>query len=238
MSALIRAELAKLASVRSTYVAVAGVLALAAILSIAILTPAHARLDDIASLIVYPAFLTALIGTHNLAAEYERHTIADLYAIAPRRGRVIAAKAAASAIFGFAVGLLAAAVMLVAAALWRRHAGDTWTWSTGDVARTVLGMCVVTATYTVAGVAFAAIFRISAAATTALGTVYLGLSGLLANINGFGAWTKYGIGGAQLAAAQPTTAHALGFGPALGLNAGYCLVFLIAGITVVRRADV
>jgi ABC-2 type transport system permease protein len=99
MTALIRAELLQLRTLRSTYAAVLGLIALIALVTVAsladakdLVTPDEVRAPVVAGAGILSAFFLALLGAMRVAGEYRHATIAQRALAEPRRARLIAAK--------------------------------------------------------------------------------------------------------------------------------------------------
>lgn len=121
MNHLVRTELLKLTTTRTTLALVAAGVGFAALIGMAngatAGDPGTAGLgsaewvENVVGVSTVPAAVALLVGVLLSAGEYQHHTITTTFLATPRRSRVVAAKAVASAVAGVAV----AAVMVVAA---------------------------------------------------------------------------------------------------------------------------
>lgn len=114
MTALVRAELLKLRTLRSTAWAAASLLAITVLTSTLAMgdagekgyrTPTELRETVIA--IGYTAvFFMVVLGAVAAAGEYRHHTISQRFLVSPERGRVLTAKLAVYGLVGFVTALL------------------------------------------------------------------------------------------------------------------------------------
>jgi ABC-type transport system involved in multi-copper enzyme maturation permease subunit len=118
MSALIRSELLKLRTLRSTAWAAAALLAIALLTAGLALgdagskdysTPAELR-ETIVAIGYAAVFFLAVLGAGSMAGEYRHGTISQRFLANPARRRVLLAKLATYALVGFVVALVLAAV--------------------------------------------------------------------------------------------------------------------------------
>lgn len=236
---LVLVELEKLRTVRGTWL----LLALAVLgpipLAIVILTQSQSLADapeDVLGLVAIPGMLCSALGASACAHEFEHRTITTAFTLEPRRERIIAAKAVAAALVACAATVLFCAFAFSLTAIWISASGEPWPWTAGETLLGAVGGVAFVATVSVAGTGFGGITRHVGAAITLLVLVYLVLEGVLTTR--LQVWDDYGVTAAATALVEPTGAHTLGFLPALGVMTGAALLYLLAGIAVVRRSDV
>jgi ABC-2 type transport system permease protein len=175
VTALIRSELAKLRTVRSTWIL--GALAVAAcvawtIAGVAVFdtdpalaaTAPDQRLVNIYQMAQQGYLFVLILGVLGMTGEYRHQTITWAFLVSPARGRVLVAKAAAHLLVGVLVGLAAAVATAVCAAVLLAAAGkDVFA---PQVPFVLLGCVLSTAAYSLLGLAFGALVRNQAAAIT------------------------------------------------------------------------
>jgi hypothetical protein len=225
---MIRAELARLLTVRGTYGAALAALALGLLLAVSGLAPAN-DIREMSALAVYPAAIVGLACAHLLGEEFVSGALAPTFVVRRRRTAVLAAKALAAALYGLVVGALVATAMLITAAFWLAHFDVAFEQ---DVLGFVVAGALVGAAFTVAGTGAAALTRRPGVATAVFAAIYLVASGLLGRSDALGFWNEHGIGAVQFALLED--------GPAPGtvaLNAAYALALLSVGVLAARRAD-
>jgi ABC-2 type transport system permease protein len=225
---MIRAELARLLTVRGTYGAALAAIALGVLLAVSGLAPAN-DIREMSVLAAYPAAIAGFACAHLLGEEFVSGALSPTFVVQPRRTAVLAAKALAAAVYGLVVGVLVTAAMLITAALWLAHFDIAFEQ---DVLGFVTAGALVTASFAVAGTGAAVLTRRPGVATGLLAAVYLVGSGLLGRSDALGFWNEHGIGAVMFAVLED--------GPApqtVALNAAYALVLLSVGVLAARRAD-
>lgn len=237
---LIRAELDKLRTLRSSWIVLgASVLISPAIAAAVLATSEHLR--DAPSRIASAAFgfsaVTAgILCASAFAAEYQDRTIATTFTLCPDRHRVVLAKAVAALIAGTLAAALTTAACDVLAAVWLHGAGVAWPWTVGRLAQAAIGNVALGGAVALAGVGIGAITQSPPVAGSAMGLVWLGLSNLLATFSSF--FAHYGLVAAQVALTQPTGHHAYSFGGALAVTLAITTVLLLAGLRRVQGTDI
>lgn len=161
MTNLLRAELRKLMTVRSTRAVVAGVL-LVAVLGIlpAWTAPAAEKAtfqaSDLVGAVRGPAFLVAaaalVLGVLATAGEVRHGTMAATLLVAPRRWRLVAAKTIAVAGVAAAMAVASVVITAVLGTLVLESAGVATASVRGDVAATGLAVVGIAVAYAAAGV--------------------------------------------------------------------------------------
>ncbi|WP_026401710.1 ABC transporter permease subunit [Actinomadura rifamycini] len=172
-----------------------------------------------------------------VTAEYRRGMIAVTLAASPRRGRVLAAKAAVMAAAGFAAGLAAAAGALAVTGLGGRDAPSL---VDGAVLRAVLGTALLLAVVAVLSVAVAVVVRRSAPAITlvllALLVPQIAATGLPVSA---ARWLERLTPAAGFAVQQTVPRYDTAIGPwaGLGVLCAYTAVAVAAAAWLLRRRD-
>jgi ABC-2 type transport system permease protein len=244
MNALVQAELLKLRTVRTNALLTSATLAIAALLGAA--TVATAGIDGAApagSAAGMVNVLTAsslaplagfILGVLASAGEYQHHTITQTYLTTPRRGRVLAAKAAALAVAGCA---LAAAITLaaMAGALPQLVAeGTSVALLDVDVVRAVGGNLLAGALFAVLGVAVGTVLRNQLAAVVGAAVWALLVEGVVATMAGEG--TIRWFPGAAARALADGAPDLLPLPAAVGVTVAYAAgLCLLATRTVLRK---
>ncbi len=240
MSALIRAELDKLRTLRSTWVVLGvGVLLSVGITTLLLATSKHLRdaPSQIADLsFAFSVVTVAILCATAFGSEYQDRTIATTFTLVPARTRVVLAKAAAGAIAGLLFAVLTTIVSYALAAEWLHLSGVSWPWTAAQVTHAVTGNLVLGLSLPLAGVGIGGLAQSPAVAGSTIGLVWFGLSSLLANFSTF--FKDYGIPAAQTALTQPTGHHYYGFAGAIATTLALGGVLLLAGIRRVQLADI
>lgn len=247
MSALLRAELLKL---RSTRTGVGFLLAMFGLILFAVAL--HSFALKATSLVTRDgqmhvfgwgglgALFAALVGAMSFTGEIRHGTIRPTFLVTPRRGCVITAKAAASALTGVVLGLLAEAfaVGIGNAALAAR--GIPVRLDGGDYARLLAGGAAAAALWGPIGVGLGALLRNQVATLVGLSVWLLFLEGLLFGLLPNAARFLPGTAGASLAGVTITGDVRPLIAPAAGalLLLLYLAVALAAGWTSSNRRDV
>jgi len=146
-----------------------------------------------------------------VTAEYRRGLIRLTFAATPARGRVLAAKSVVMAVVGFVVGLVGAAVAVLAGeAITRARGAYAFPISAAAEAKVIVGTAVITALFAVLALAIGTIVR-RAAATVAVAVVVIVLPYFLAVFAavplGAGDWLLRIMPAAGFALQQPYPAY-------------------------------
>ena len=240
MRTLIRAELDKLRTLRSTWI----VLAICALLTpgIAVLIlGTHKHLHRVPSLIsngtfAISALLAGILCATAFANEYKDRTIATTFALVPARRRVVLAKAIAAMITGLLLALVATAACYGLTVVWLHRSNVTWPWTSAQLLHAVVGNIALGLALPLAGVGIAGITQSSSVAGTVVGVTWIGVSNILSAVFTF--FRHYGIGAAQTALTEPTGHHYYGFAGALAVTFAFSALALSAGIRRVQLTDV
>jgi len=164
MIAVMRAEVLRLRTMRSTWLLLAAaVLIVVAGVSGLVVSGSslsRAATADTAVGHVGLASLCALIlGILAVAGEYRHKTITDTYLSVPHRGRVLLAKLAVYAAAGMVFGLACAAVAAATAMIWWSAKGTTFHLSGAGVWPTIAGGIAWNAAFCALGVSLGALVR-------------------------------------------------------------------------------
>jgi ABC-2 type transport system permease protein len=244
---LLRAELLKQRTTRTTLALLGAMLAL--ILLAAVLHGFALAADQLASrddqMHVYGwaelgVLFAALAGAMSITGEIRHGTIRPTFLVTPRRGRVIAAKAVAAGLAGLGFGLVAAAFAIGVGSAALAARGITLRLDVGDYARLVAGAAAAAPLWAVIGVGLGALVRNQATAVAGLFAWLLFVEGLLfGQLPDFGRFLP-GVAGAAIAGTTATGEVRPLLAPALGvlLLAAYAAAALAAGSITTARRDV
>ncbi|MDQ6847273.1 MAG: ABC transporter permease [Candidatus Dormibacteraeota bacterium] len=248
MSGQLRSELFKQRTTRTNAVLLVSMVSLIALVVVLhmVTLPAHDFSDRQGQLKIlglgttFGMVFASLLGAIAVTGEIRHGLIRPTFLVTPKRGRVIAAKVAASAIAGAAFGLLAEvlAVAVGGAALAGR--GIHLSVSGADVAQLLAGGAVAAAVWAVIGVGVGAIVRNLVGAVVGLVVwqlfVEMTLIGSLPSVGKFAP----GAGAGAMAGAilEQTSTYLLS--PALGalVVAGYAAATTAAAVVTTARRDV
>ena len=135
MTGLLRSELLKISSVRSTYALAAGCLGFVALDVVALALVAGqpgvpplsdpAQVRNVFASVGAASALVLVLGILGMTMEYRHQTVTPTFLVTPRRGRVLAAKLVVHAFAGLVLGVAAAVVALglgAACLAFRDHA--------------------------------------------------------------------------------------------------------------------
>lgn len=244
---LVAAELRKLASTRAPrWVAASAVgmtlLALSgAVASGGIPEDRLATLDGLRQVLGHgglAAILALVLGVLATASEVRHGTVVDTFLSEPRRGRVLAAKAATLAVVGAGLGVVVAVAAWFGASAW--YAGKDIdlpaTLGDGTVLRTLAGIVAWNMLYAVLGVALGTIIRTPAGAiVTAILWLYVletAVAGLLPDV------AKWLPAMAALALGNAPDGDLLGQGAAGMVLVGWTVVGIAGAYVASTRRDV
>ncbi|HEU4399638.1 MAG TPA: hypothetical protein VFU54_17595 [Actinomycetota bacterium] len=208
MTRLVRAELLKLRTVRTT----AGIFALTVATSALIITavmliagrPGQPAIgsDALPELVLVakgPLTILALIlGVLGMTGEFRHGTATPTFLVTPNRGRVVAAKVLAYALAGVALAATSAVVVLGVGLPWLHAKGVDIAIVDAEVGSRLLGLAAIVALHAVLGVGLAALVRNQVAAVVA-GLVWMRVEGMIPDLlhrPGLGRWLPEGAANA------------------------------------------
>jgi ABC-2 type transport system permease protein len=243
---LLRSELLKLRRTPSTWWltgAALGIVVLGVVVTLSMVDISSR--SDLRSLLSFSGtggLILMLFGVVVAAGEYRHRTIVPTLLVTPRRSPAFVAQAAGVALFGVAVGLVAAALTTAISLTWLAAEGVTIDLTAADLATAWLGGTAYTALSAVIGVAVGALARnqVAAAATV---FVYLSMIDPLVSW----AWSSYGqfgptsigiaLAGGGEAVAGPG-AQLLPFWAAALVYLGYATVLGTVSAVATTRRDI
>jgi ABC-2 type transport system permease protein len=245
MTRLVRAELLKLRTTRTT----AGLFALTVATTALIMTgvmllagrPGQPAIESVVvpDLIVVakgPLVIFALIlGVLGMSGEFRFGTATPTFLVTPNRGRVVAAKVVANALAGAALAAASAVVALAMGLPWLRAKGVDVAVFDADVGTRLLGLAATSALHAVLGVGLAALIRNQVVAMVA-GLLWMRVEGLIPDVlqrPGLGRWLPEG---AASALTGPSAATLSMWAGGL-LFAAYGLALALLGTRLVVRCD-
>jgi ABC-2 type transport system permease protein len=248
VSQLVRAELLKQRTTRTSLTLLGSMVALILLLilmhvfslSSAHLSGAEGQLKVVGWGTSIAALFAALLGAMSITGEIRYGTIRPTFLATPRRERVIAAKLLATALTGIGVGLLAQtlAAGLEAAGLAVR--GIPIQLGAGDYLQLLAGGAGAGALFASIGVGIGALVRQQVGAVVGL-TIWLILieTTLIGNVPSAGRFAPGAAAGA-IAGAIQTQSPAKLLGPGIGvlLLALYAAIAATAGVLLTNRRDV
>lgn len=247
MTSLIRAELRKLATIRSfralavaTFVLIAG-----ATWAMAEWTKFNGTASPGRGVLAIAGLaqtLALICGALAVTTEYRHKTITAAVLITPGRTPVLMAKLVALTVAGLVFGLLAtaAAAAIGMPVLAGRHIASGVTGI--QLAQIIAGGTVATALFAAAGVGLGAIIRNQVGAIVAVLALLYIAEPLLGLLPGAGsAVQRYGLAGLASGATgttgYPAATHLLGQGAAAVVLLGYAALVIAGGGTLLRRRD-
>lgn len=247
MSRLIKAELLKQRTTRTSALLLAwmaGLILLVVLLhvlslSVAQLSQRDGQLKVIGWGTSVGALFASLLGAMSITSEIRHGTIRPTFLATPRRQRVIAAKLAAGALTGIAVGLLAEGLAAAIAAAGLAARGIHIQPTAGDYAQLLAGGGAAGGLFAALGVGVGALVRQQVGAIVGL-CVWLLLieTALIGNVPSAGRYAPGAAAGALAGAIQTQSASKL-VAPALGLLllAAYAAIAAGAGTLFTTRRD-
>lgn len=248
MNRLLRAELFKQRTTRTTRTLLASMVALVVlVVGLHVFTlPADtlARAADQPKVFGWGtsigALFAALLGAMGITAEFRHGTIRPTLLATPDRLRVVAAKAAAAALTGFAIGLLAEGLCAAVAVGGFAVRDIPVALGAGDYVQLLLGGAIASALWAVVGTGVGSLVRGQVGAVAGLCVWLLLVENILIGnvpaVARFGPAASAGALSGMIPNAGATTLLA----PALGalLLVGYALVAGLIGMNAFNRSDI
>jgi len=236
MTRLVTAEIFKLRTTRTFYGIVGGALGLVLLIVVvasatATWNPGNTPLRDLLGISGFAQVFALVLGILALTSEFRHGTITPSLLVVPDRVRLTLAKLGASLAIGLALGLAATGLTAaIGAAILNARGIDTGLTGS-QLTKMIVGVTIATALYAALGVGVGAL-------------VYLFvLENLLQIVKPLrDVLAKYGFGG--VGQGLTGTGDAGADHPPLGqvsaglVLAGYCAIFLIAGIAMMKRRDI
>lgn len=245
MPPLIRSEFRKISTVRSPWLLLAAG-PLLVVAGVTGLVQSGGSVHDPATAskalahVALAALFTLIFGIFAVAGEYRHGTVTDTFLSAPARGRVVAAKLAVYGSAGAVAGLVSSAVAVAVTAAWWSAKGGSFSLSSADSWRTIIGGVAVNAAFAAIGVGVGALLRnLAVAIAAALAWIALveGIAGQLVGA-GLARWLPVS---ASEALGRANMTGTSGFLPQWGgglVLAGYAIAFAAAAMVTTLRRDV
>lgn len=242
MTRLVTSEIFKLRTTRTFYGLVGGSLAL--VLTIVILVTALVNfgdndqpLEDMMGVAGFVQVFSLMLGILAITSEFRHGTITPSLLVVPDRVRLVLGKLGASILVGLALGLVASAlVALIVKGIGGARDLDT----SGDVLPLIIGSTIASGLFAALGVGVGAVMRNQVGAIIGSLVYLFVLENLLQIIPGVDdVLQKYGVNGVSSGlsgASEPN--DLLAQAPAGLLFAGYCAIFIVAGILLMRERDI
>jgi ABC-type transport system involved in multi-copper enzyme maturation permease subunit len=178
----------------------------------------------------------ALLGALSMTGEFSHGTIRPTFLVTPRRGRVLMAKVWASALYGSAFGLIAAAVATGAGSAGLTARGLELQLDGGDYALLLAGATAAAALWAAIGVGLGAVLRNQVPAVVGIAAWLLFVEGLFGEQVGLGDIGRFMPGALGMAASGQEPL--LGPGIAVFLLALYTAFAAAGGWVATSRRDV
>ena len=246
MTRLVGAEVFKMRTTRTFFGLCAGALGLVlliVILSSALGKEGDATMEDALTSGAFALVFALLLGILAVTSEFRHGTITPSLLVVPDRVRLTLGKLGASLATGLALGLAATGLTAaIGAAILGARGIDTGLTGS-QLTKLIVGGTVATALYAALGVGVGAIVRNQVGAVVGTLVYLFVLENLLQIIKALrDPLAKYGFGGVGQGLTGTGEAGAdhppLGQVPAGLVLAGYCAIFLLVGILMMKRRDV
>jgi ABC-2 type transport system permease protein len=245
MRALLRSELVKVRSTRTSLGLLAAMIGLVLLLvllyglavdSSELVKEQHQRV--MLGLGLAGGFIAALIGVMSITTEFRHGTIRPTFVFTPRRGRVLAAKALVSVAVGAIFGLLTEALALGVGIGILHARGVEVILSPRELLGLALGSIAAAALLAALGVGVGAVLRNQVLGVLGFVVWFMVIENLMVNLfSSVGKFFPLAAADA-LSGVKGVDAQALS-APQGGLVLiGYVLVFLAAGLVITKHSDV
>lgn len=247
MIAQVRAELLRQRSTLTTFGLFAAMLALIALavglhafgLPATTLAPGANQLMVVGVGERLGVLFAALAGAVAITGDYRHGTIRPRLLAAPRRGQLVAAKVAVSALLGVGFGLAGTALAALAAGVLLNARGVEVELSSGDYTLLIVGGALAGGLWATIGLAVGALLRNQVPALVGIAAWLLFVEGLLVEENSSViAIGKYAPGAAAAAIAGLSQGTLLSPAPALALLALYAAAATVVGWLATTRRDI
>jgi ABC-2 type transport system permease protein len=248
MTALVRSELLKLRSTRTSFALLAWMVGLVVLVvalhvlsfGVGALSRDSNQMKILGLGTSIGALFAALLGAMSITGEFRTGTIRPTFLVTPRRARAVTAKVVASMLVGVGVGLVAEALTAGAEAAGLAARGVHIQLGSGDYAQLLAGGALAAAFFAAIGVGLGAMVRNQVAAVVGLCVWLLFVEPLL--LGDVPSAAKHALeasAGAIAGAIQSQIADTL-IAPALGvvLLAAYATLAGLAGALLITRRDV
>jgi ABC-2 type transport system permease protein len=245
MRALLRSELVKVRSTRTSLGLLGAMIGLVLLLvllyglavdSSELVKEQHQRV--MLGLGLAGGFIAALIGVMSITTEFRHGTIRPTFVFTPRRGRVLAAKALVSVAVGAVFGLLTEALALGVGIGILYARGADLVLSPRDLLLLALGSVAAAALLAALGVGVGAVLRNQVLGVLGFVVWFMVIENLMVNLaSGIGKFFPLAAADA-LSGVKGVDAQALSAPQGGAVLIGYVLVFFAAGLFVTRRSDV
>jgi ABC-2 type transport system permease protein len=240
---LVSAEIFKLRSTRTFYGLVGGGVGLVLLIVTLASATGHTLLRDLLGVSGFAQVFALVLGILAVTSEFRHGTITPSLLVVPDRVRLIVAKLGASLVVGFVLGLVATGLAGAIGAAILSHRGIDTGVTGSEAAKMIAGGTIATALYAALGVGVGALVRNQVGAIVGTLVYLFVLENLLQIVKALrDPVAKYGFGGIGLGltgTADPGADHPpLGQVPAGLVLAGYCAIFLLAGIAMMKRRDI
>ncbi|WP_028067913.1 ABC transporter permease subunit [Solirubrobacter soli] len=240
---MIAAEIFKLRTTRTFYGLVGASLGLVLVIVILVtalvnFSPSDKPLEDMLNVAGFVQPFALVLGILAVTSEFRHGTITPSLLVTPDRVKLTLAKLVATLLICLALGLVTV-VLVVGIVKGIGSARDLDT--SGDVGSKVIGATLAVGLWGALGVGLGALVRNQVGAIVGSLVYIFVLENLLQIIPKFGdQLAKYGLGGVSgaLFGVDSDSGDMLGQVPGGLLFAGYVLVFLIAGIALMRERDI
>jgi len=246
MSGLLRAELLKLRTVRTTWILVG--IALAIVLGVDLLalglmdggaTVDDGDVDSVLSFTAIGDLLLLSLGIVSMAGEFRHGTVTSSFLATPSRWPVIAAKALAVALVALLYAAVALALTAAVGLPWLAAEDANLELGGGDAALAVTGRLLYAAISAVLGVGVGAVLRNQAAGLTVALVALLAVEPALAAVSeDVAVYGPTGAGLALFGGQGDATSEALPFGLGGLVYFGYAALLVAAGCVIAVRRDV
>jgi ABC-2 type transport system permease protein len=200
-------------------------------------SPSDHPLTDMMGIAGFVQVFALMLGILSITTEFRHGTITPSLLVVPDRVRLVLAKLGASVLVGLALGLVAS---LLVAGIVKGIGGLRDLDTSGDVLPLIVGGTIATGLFAALGVGVGAVMRNQVGAIIGSLVYLFVLENLLQIIPGVDdVLAKYGIGGVSSGLADANdSSDLLNQLPAGLLFAGYCAVFIVIGIALMRQRDI